>query len=118
LAIVQRLRSEIMTAIAAVAPPDRPRADPYSLSTECPRPCCARVWRGHQQQSQHFRVRRFTAWLGPANVFPYFGFRLLFRAADACRVFAAVIVALGVIVAFTGIWEGLTGHNPIVVAGE
>lgn len=65
-------------------------------------------------QGQAFHI---TAWLAPEVVFPYFGFRLLFHAPDACRVFATVIVVIGVIVASIGIWEGLTGHNPIVAAG-
>jgi hypothetical protein len=63
------------------------------------------------------QVFHLTTWLAPAIVFPYFGFRLLFRAPDARRAFATVIVAIGVIVSFIGIWEGLSGHNPIVAPG-
>jgi len=65
-------------------------------------------------QGQVFHI---TAWLAPAIVFPYFGFRLLFCARDARRVFATVMILTGVIVSFIGIWEGLTGHNPIVAPG-
>lgn len=58
-----------------------------------------------------------TAWLAPAIVFPYFGFRLLFGAPDARQVFATITVVIGVIVSFIGIWEGLSGRNPIVAPG-
>jgi hypothetical protein len=65
-------------------------------------------------QGQVFHI---TAWFAPAIVLPYFGFRLLFGTPDARRVFATTIVVIGVIVSFIGIWEGLTGHNPIVAPG-
>lgn len=65
-------------------------------------------------QGQPFHI---TNWLAPMIIFPYFGFRLLFHSTDAVRAFAPAIVAVGVIVALIGIWEGLTGHNPIVAAG-
>jgi hypothetical protein len=65
-------------------------------------------------QGQPFHI---TYWIAPAIVFPYFGFRLLFHATDAHRVFATATVAIGVMVSLIGIWEGLTGHNPIVRAG-
>jgi hypothetical protein len=57
-------------------------------------------------------------WIAAAIVFPYFGFRLLFHATDARRDFATAIVAVGVVVALIGIWEGITGHNPIVHPGH
>jgi hypothetical protein len=65
-------------------------------------------------QGQPFHI---THWLAAAITFPYFGFRLLFHGTDAVRAFAPAIVAVGVIVALIGIWEGLTGHNPIVDPG-
>lgn len=65
-------------------------------------------------QGQPFHI---SYWIAPAIIFPYFGFRLLFHATDAGRAFAPAIVAIGVIVSLIGIWEGLTGHNPIVKAG-
>jgi hypothetical protein len=57
-------------------------------------------------------------WIAAEIVFPYFGFRLLFQATDARRDFATVIVVVGVAVALIGIWEGFTGHNPIVHPGH
>jgi hypothetical protein len=58
-----------------------------------------------------------TEWMAPAITLPYFGFRLFFEATDARRVFAPVVIAIGVVVSLIGIWESLTGHNPIVAAG-
>jgi hypothetical protein len=65
-------------------------------------------------QGQPFHI---THWLAATVIFPYFGFRLLFHGTDAGRAFAPAVVAIGVIVSLIGIWEGLTGHNPIVPAG-
>lgn len=58
-----------------------------------------------------------TRWLAPTILFPYFGFRLLFHSTDAGRSFAPAVIAIGVIVSLIGIWEGVTGHNPIVKSG-
>jgi hypothetical protein len=66
-------------------------------------------------QGQPFHV---TYWIAPTIILPYFGFRLLFHTTDAGRAFAPAIVAIGVIVSLIGIWEGVTGHNPIVKAGR
>jgi hypothetical protein len=65
-------------------------------------------------QGQPFHV---TQWIAPEIVLPYFGFRLLFDVTDARRVFPQAVIAIGVVVSLIGIWEGLTGHNPIVAAG-
>jgi hypothetical protein len=64
-------------------------------------------------QGEPFHV---TEWMAPAITLPYFGFRLFFDATDARRAFAPAVIAIGVVVALIGIWEGLTGHNPIVAA--
>ena len=58
-----------------------------------------------------------THWLAPTIIFPYFGFRLLFHGTDASRAFGAAVVAIGVILSLIGIWEGLTGDNPVVEGG-
>jgi hypothetical protein len=66
-------------------------------------------------QGQPFHA---SHWIAPLITFPYFGFRLLLgRAADARRAFAPVVVVIGVIVSLIGIWEGLSGHNPVVTPG-
>lgn len=57
-------------------------------------------------------------WIAPEIGVPYFGFRLLFHATDTRRDFATAMVAVGVAVALIGIWEGFTGHNPIVHPGH
>jgi hypothetical protein len=59
----------------------------------------------------------FTHWLAPTIMFPYLGFRLLFHSTDAVGAFAPAVVAIGVIVALIAVWEGFTGHNPVVEAG-
>jgi hypothetical protein len=66
-------------------------------------------------QGQPFHI---SNWIAAQIVFPYFGFRLLFHATDARRDFATAMVAVGVVVALIGIWEGFTGHNPIVHPGH
>ena len=58
-----------------------------------------------------------TQWIAPEIILPYLGFRLLFYATDARRVYAPAVIAIGIVVSLIGIWEGLTGHNPIVTAG-
>ncbi len=50
-------------------------------------------------------------------IFPYFGFRLLFYASDVGRTFARTIVPIGLAASLIGIWEGLSGRNPIVKPG-
>ena len=65
-------------------------------------------------QGQAFHI---TQWIAPEILLPYFGFRLLFYTTDARRVFAPAVICIGVVVSLIGIWEGLTGHNPIVTAG-
>jgi hypothetical protein len=57
-----------------------------------------------------------TYWIAPTITLPYFGFRLLLRSADARRMFPPAMIWIGTVVALIGIWEGLTGHNPIVQA--
>ncbi len=57
-----------------------------------------------------------TYWIAPTITLPYFGFRLFFRSTDARRVFPPAIISIGTVAALIGIWEGLTGHNPIVTA--
>ena len=66
-------------------------------------------------QGQPFHI---SNWVAAEIVFPYCGFRLLFNATDAGRDFATAIIAVGVAVALIGIWEGFTGHNPIVHPGH
>jgi len=58
-----------------------------------------------------------TYWLAPAVIFPYFGFRLLFYASDIGQTFARTIVQIGLVTSLIGIWEGLSGRNPIVKPG-
>jgi hypothetical protein len=65
-------------------------------------------------QGQPFHI---THWLAGTVIFPYFGFRLLFHSTDASRAFPPAVISIGVIVSLIGIWEGLTGHNPVVHAG-
>lgn len=65
-------------------------------------------------QGEPFHI---TNWIAPAILLPYLGFRVLFHATDARRVFAPTLIAIGVVVSLIGIWEGLTGHNPIVKPG-
>ena len=59
-----------------------------------------------------------TQWFAPATLLPYFGFRLVLTATDARRAFGPAVVAVGVGVSLIGIWEGLSGRNPVVKAGS
>jgi hypothetical protein len=58
-----------------------------------------------------------TLWLAPAITLPYFGFRLFFYAnEETLRWFPPVIISVGVVVALLGLWETLSGRNPLVKA--
>jgi hypothetical protein len=59
-----------------------------------------------------------TQWFAPVILFPYAGFRLLLNATDARRAFGPAMIVIGVVVSLIGIWEELSGHNPVVKAGS
>ena len=88
----------------------RPGAIDYAVFAFAVTPAAIAAWQG-----QAFHI---TNWIAPAIVLPYFGFRLLLRSEDAYRVFAPAVIAIGVVVALIAIWEGLSGHNPIVAPGS
>ena len=100
----------LLTAYAATLTRFRPSALDLAVLAFAWTPAAIAAFQGQS--------RDIALWIAPAIVFPYFGFRLLLSATDARRHFATVIVAIGVIVSLIGIWEGLTGHNPIVSAGR
>jgi hypothetical protein len=88
----------------------RPGALDYAVLAFALSPAAIAAWQG-----QAFHV---TNWIAPAIVLPYFGFRLLLRSDDAYRVFAPAMIAIGVVVSLIAIWEGLSGHNPVVGPGS
>jgi hypothetical protein len=71
-------------------------------------PAAIAAWQG-----EPFHI---TYWIAPTVTLPYFGFRFLLSSAEARRAFAPAMIWIGVVVSLIGIWEDLTGHNPIVKA--
>lgn len=60
-----------------------------------------------------------TQWVVPETLLPYFGFRLLFHVHGGLRrLFPPLVVAAAVPVALIGVWESLSGHNPVVGPGS
>lgn len=87
----------------------RPNALDLAVLAFAITPAAIAAWEG-----EAFHI---TNWLAPAVTLPYFGFRLLFDATDVRRLFAPALIWIGVIVSLVGIWEGLTGRNPIMSPG-
>jgi hypothetical protein len=88
----------------------RPGALDWAVLAFAITPAAIAAWQG-----QAFHA---TNWIAPAITLPYFGFRLLLRTEDAYRVFAGALIGIGVAVSVIAIWEGLSGHNPIVAPGS
>jgi hypothetical protein len=88
----------------------RPGALDYAVLAFALTPAAIAAWQG-----QAFHV---TNWIGPAITLPYFGFRLLLRSDEARRMFPGALIWIGVVVSAIAIWEGLSGHNPIVAPGS
>ena len=89
----------------------RPGALDWAVLAFAITPAAIAAWQG-----QAFHA---TNWIAPAITLPYFGFRLLLiRSEDAYRVFAGALIGIGVVVSLIAIWEGLSGHNPIVAPGS
>jgi len=87
----------------------RPNALDLTVLAFALTPAAIAAWEG-----QPFHI---TYWIAPTVTLPYFGFRLLFNATDARRLFAPAMIWIGVVVSLIGIWEGLIGHNPLVRPG-